>query len=149
MTRAVLLDSAPLSLLSAPPRRPDVQACRRWLTHLVAAGARMVVPEIIDYELRRELLRARKRASVARLDALTQTIEYLSITTAAMRQAAELWAQARQQGQPTASDDTIDIDMILAAQALTLGTPNVVIATTNISHLSRFVPAELWQAITP
>lgn len=66
-----------------------------------------------------------------------------------MRQAAELWARARQMGQPTAGDQTIDADMILAAQALTLGAPAVVIATTNVGHLSRFVPAELWQNITP
>jgi hypothetical protein len=39
--------------------------------------------------------------------------------------------------------------MVLAAQALTLGEPDVVVATTNIGHLSRFVPAELWQDITP
>jgi predicted nucleic acid-binding protein len=69
---------------------------------------------------------------VARLDALATAAEYLPITTVAMRLAAELWAQARQQGQPTAGDNTIDADMILAAQALTLGTPDVVIATTNI-----------------
>ena len=69
--------------------------------------------------------------------------------SAAMRQAAELWAQARQQGQPTAGDNTIDADMILAAQALTLGTPNVVVATTNVGHLSRFVPAEPWQNVSP
>jgi hypothetical protein len=39
--------------------------------------------------------------------------------------------------------------MILAAQALTLGAPAVDIATSNVGHLSRFVPAELWQNITP
>ena len=38
--------------------------------------------------------------------------------------------------------------MILAAQAATLGFPDVVIATTNVGHLSRFVRAELWQQIT-
>jgi len=149
MTRAVLLDSAPLGLLTAPPRKRDAQACSRWLTGLMAAGVRVLVPEITDYELRRELLRAGKKASIAQLDTLAQTTEYLPITTVAMRRAAELWAQARQQGQPTAGDNTIDADMILAAQALTLGRPDVVIATTNVSHLSLFVPAELWQAITP
>ncbi len=149
MRRTVVLDSAPLGLLTAPPQRLDAQACTRWLAGLIAGGVRIVLPEIIDYELRRELLRAGKKASVRRLDALAQATEYLPITTAAMRRAAELWAQARQQGQPTAPDNTIDADMILAAQALTLGTPDVVIATTNISHLSLFVPAELWQAISP
>jgi predicted nucleic acid-binding protein len=116
---------------------------------LIAAGVRVVIPEITDYELRRELLRAGKVASVRRLDALAQATEYLPINTTAMRRAAELWALARQQGQPTAADNTIDADMILAAQALTLGAPQVVVATSNVGHLARFVPAEPWQNITP
>ncbi len=149
MTRTVLLDAAPLGLLTAPPRRPDARGCSAWLAGLITAGVRVIVPEITDYELRRELLRANKLASVQRLDALAQATEYLPLTTAAMRRAAELWAQARQQGQPTAGDNTIDADMILAAQALTLGVPAVIIATTNVGHLSRFVPAESWQNITP
>src|SRR5579875_3533351 len=120
MTRAVLMDSAPLGLLSAPPSRQDARACSSWLAVLIAAGVRVVVPEITDYEVRRELLRAGKKASIRRLDALARATEYLPITTAAMRRAAELWAQARQQGRPTAGDNTIDADMILAAQALTL-----------------------------
>ena len=56
------------------------------------------MPEIADYEVRRELLRANKREGLARLDALVGLLEYLPITTAAMRQAALFWAQARQQG---------------------------------------------------
>lgn len=64
-----------------------------------------------------------------------------------MRQSAQLWAQARQQGQPTAGDKTIDGDMILVAQAMTLAVPDIVIATTNVGHLSRFIAAELWQNI--
>jgi predicted nucleic acid-binding protein len=119
------------------------------LAALLSTGRRVLVPEIVDYELRRELLRIHRQAALSRLDALAQAAEYLPLTTLAMRRAAELWAQARQQGQPTASDNTIDADMILAGQALTLGTPDVVIAPTNIGHLSLFVPAELWQAITP
>jgi hypothetical protein len=38
--------------------------------------------------------------------------------------------------------------MILAAQAVTLGKPNVVVATTNVGHLTRFVDADLWNNIT-
>jgi predicted nucleic acid-binding protein len=147
MSRVVLLDAGPLGLLTAPPRRLDGQACSRWLAGLIAAHVRVIVPEITDYELRRELLRAGKTASIRRLDSLAQATEYLALTTAAMRLAAELWAQARQLGQPTAADNTIDADMILAGQALTLGPPDVLIATTNVGHLSRFVAAELWQNI--
>jgi predicted nucleic acid-binding protein len=149
MTRAVLLDSGPLGILTAPPQKPSTRACSLWLGSLIAAGHRVIVPEITDYELRRELLRVRKAASIKRLDALAQGTEYLPLSTAAMLRAAELWAQARQQGQPTAGDNTIDIDMILVAQALTLGVADVVIASTNVGHLGRFVRAENWQNIAP
>jgi len=71
-------------------------------------------------------------------------VEYLPLTTAAMRQAAVFWAQARQRGQPTADDKALDGDVILAAQAVTLGAAEVVIATTNVGHLSRFAPTALW-----
>jgi predicted nucleic acid-binding protein len=97
--------------------------------------------------LRRELLRANKQRGLTRLDTLAQSLEYLPLTTTAMRQAAALWAQARQQGRPTAGDATIDGDVILAAQALTIGVPNCLIATTNVGHLNRYCPAELWQDI--
>ncbi|HAX77338.1 MAG TPA: nuclease [Cyanobacteria bacterium UBA11372] len=116
---------------------------------LITSGNRVIIPEIADYEVRRELLRANKVSGIARLDELANLVEYLPITTTAMRQAAMFWAQARQQGQPTAGDRTIDSDMILVAQATTLNVVNFVIATTNVGHLSRFAPADLWQNITP
>jgi predicted nucleic acid-binding protein len=112
-------------------------------------GNRAIIPEITDYEVRRELLRANKTKGIARLDNLANLIEYLPISTVAMRQAAKLWAQARQQGQPTAGDKTIDGDMILVAQAMTFNVPDVVIATTNVGHLSRFIAAELWRNVAP
>jgi predicted nucleic acid-binding protein len=145
----VLLDSGPLGLLCHTRRSSVTAACEQWLSALLSAGRRVFIPEITDYELRRELLRIGRHVAIARLDALSGAAEYLPIATVAMRRAAELWAQARRQGQPTAADNTIDGDMILAAQALTLGTPDVIIATTNIGHLSRLVPADLWQNISP
>jgi len=44
-----------------------------------------------------------------------------------------------------------DGDVILAAQALSLAVPGqqVLIATTNVAHLSRFVTADLWTNIAP
>lgn len=149
MSRAILLDAGPLGLVSNPRYSPQNTACAQWLQALVAGGERVIVPEIADYEIRRELLRAGKHHGVARLDAMAAWLEYLPITTAAMRRAAELWALARQRGQPAAPDPALDSDMILAAQAVTLGVPNVFIATTNIGHLAPFAPAELWHRITP
>ena len=65
-----------------------------------------------------------------------------------MRQAAVFWAQARQQRMQTADNLALDADVILAAQAVTLGVPDVVIATTNVGHLARFVSAKLWRDLT-
>ena len=144
MSQVVLLDTGPLGLVTNPRRSPQSVACARWLQALVAHGLRVIVPEIADYEVRRELLRAKKERGLARLDTLASRLEYLPLTTAAMRQAAVFWAQARQQGQPTADDKALDGDVILAAQAVTVGVADVVIATTNVGHLSRFAPAALW-----
>jgi predicted nucleic acid-binding protein len=149
VSAVVVLDSGPLGLVTNPNHSAASMACSQWLESLIIAGSRVIVPEIGDYEVRRELLRAGKTAGVSELDQLAQLIEYLPITTSVMRKAAELWAQARQQGQPTAGDKTIDGDMILAAQALTLNEPTVVIATTNVGHLARFAPCDLWQNVKP
>lgn len=147
MSRIIVLDSGPLGLITNPKLSPESVACALWLQTHITAGSRIIIPEITDYEVRRELLRANKAKGLSRLDDLAKLIEYLPIKTVAMRQAAKLWAQARQQGQPTSGDKTIDGDMILVAQAMTLGVKDVVIATTNIGHLSRFITAELWQNI--
>ena len=149
MSAAIVLDSGPLSLLSQPRRLPNPQKCKQWAKSLLAVGRRIIVPEIADYELRRELILLNRGSSLAALDQLGQQLEYLPITTAAMRRAAELWATARRGGMPTAADATIDADAILAAQALTLGVAQFVIATANPAHLARFVPAELWENIVP
>ncbi|MGD1927731.1 MAG: PIN domain-containing protein [Leptolyngbyaceae cyanobacterium] len=147
--REIVLDTGPIGLVTNPKLSSQSVDCNQWLQAHLKAGNRVVVPEIADYEVRRELLRANKKKGLARLDSFCQRLEYLPITTAAIRQAAELWAQARQQGQPTAGDKTIDGDMTLIAQAKTLEVPYVVVATTNVGYLSRFIAADLWQNIFP
>ena len=147
MSRTIVLDSGPLGLVTNPGGSKEAAACGQWLLNAASGGATVMIPEIVDYEVRRELLRARRTAGIARLDALITQVEYLAITTSAMRQAATFWAEARQQGRPTAADPALDGDVILAAQAATLGRLGVIVATTNVRHLSRFVPAELWSDI--
>jgi predicted nucleic acid-binding protein len=148
MSDVVVLDSTPLGILCHPRNPPQVMACRQWIDDLLAVGRRVVVPEIADYEVRRELVRRNSRVALSNLDQLALRLDYLSLTTTAMRLAAELWAQARSAGQPTAPDSALDADVILAAQALTLNTA-VIVATGNPGHLNRFVPAEVWSNITP
>lgn len=148
VSQVVLLDAGPLGIATNPRRSRQSVACAQWLQASVTHGTRVIVPEIADYEVRRELLRANKVSGLTRLGALVRLLEYLPLTTAAMRQAAVFWAQARQQGQPTADDKALDDDVILAAQAITLGVTDTVIAMTNVGHLSRFAPAALWPDIT-
>src|SRR5262249_50795138 len=139
-----------LGLLRTPAGKSvEAADCARWLAACMQAGKRVLVPEITDYEVRRELIRLGKAKAISQLDALAGATEDLPLPTTAMRRAAELWAQARQTGQPTSGDKTIDADIILAAQALTLGVADVVVATTNVAHLGLFVSAENWQNIAP
>lgn len=118
---------------------------------LLGGWLRIYVPEIADYEVRRELIRAGKQAGVVRLDTMKTLARYLPITADAMLLAADLWAQARNAGTATAADLALDGDMILAAQALSLNVSpsEIIVATSNPRHLSRFVPADLWTNITP
>lgn len=149
MSRVVLLDTGPLGLITHPNRSPKSVACSEWLHELIKAETRVLIPEIADYEFRRELLRARKSKGLVKLDELGRVLEYLPITTRAMRQAAAFWAEARHHGMPTADDKSIDGDVILAAQAVTCGAAETVIATTNVGHLGRFTAAESWDQIAP
>jgi predicted nucleic acid-binding protein len=148
MKRTIVLDAGPLGILCAPSSKPSVLEGLDWLSAHLNAGSRVIIPEIADYEVRRELLRANKSASLKRLDDLESMMDYLPITTASMRKAAELWALARQTGQPTAGDKTIDADIILVAQTQLLTDPNAMIGTTNVGHLIRFAPAQFWLSIT-
>jgi predicted nucleic acid-binding protein len=153
MSRVVVLDAGPLGVLTHPARTPEVQSLHHWLEGVLSAGHRVVVPAIADYEVRRELERAKKAQGLARLDAFNaaEPDRYLSLTDTALRLAARLWAQSRQRGMPTADPKELDGDVLIAAQALSLGVPagDLVVATTNVGHLSQFVRAEFWPNIHP
>lgn len=57
MSKVVLLDTNPLSQIIHPKRNPTI---KKWLQSLQANHVDLQVPEIADYELRRELIRAGK-----------------------------------------------------------------------------------------
>ena len=67
MNDVVLLDAGPLGMVSHPHASADAVA---WLAGLVAGGVQILIPEIADYEVRRELLRANRLKGVRRLDQL-------------------------------------------------------------------------------
>jgi predicted nucleic acid-binding protein len=149
MNRVVLLDAGPLGMASNPRSNPEAEECKTWLASLVQSGIDVVIPEIADYEVRRELLRAKRDKGLARLNALKAMLEYAPITTAAMLKAAEFWAVARNSGRPSADDAALDADVILAAQATVMaqGETQPVIATTNVSHLELFAGARYWRDV--
>jgi toxin FitB len=146
MSRFVLLDSGPLGLLSHPRISGDIQ---QWVNAQLSSGTYITIPEIVDYEVRRELLRAGKTRGVRRLDILKSTLYYAPITTQTILQAAEFWAQVRQQGRPTAHREALDADVILAAQAWVLSSAghDVIVATDNPAHIGLFATARTWEEI--
>ena len=133
MTRVLLLDAGPLSMVAHPRRHPEIKG---WLQRLLRAGVDVRVPEIADYEVRLALLHIGAQRSIERLDVLKE-LGYLPLSTPVMLRAAELWARARKAGQPTADEKALDGDVILAAQALELGAQglDVQVVTTNVGHL--------------
>jgi len=147
----IVLDSGPLALVTQRKGVPSADTCKAWLAEHLANGTRIVVPEIADYEVRRELLRAGKTSSVARLDAFIAAVpdRYVALTSPTMRLAARLWADVRNKGLPTADSKELDGDVILTAQSLQLGVPasEIIVATTNVGHLARLIAADLWQNI--
>lgn len=115
---------------------------------------RISLPEIIDYELRRKLLHLSQRSHQPRkwaqealkvLDQLVLT-NYVPITTETMRLAANLWAQTRIRGLSRGPEDSLDIDVILAAQAQETGGQ---IVTTNGKHFRDIADVFDWRSFQP
>jgi predicted nucleic acid-binding protein len=149
MSDFILLDSGPLGLATNPKGLEKTFRCNQWIRTQLRQGKKVLVSELADYEVRRELRRADKKRGIVKLDQFKIELGYLPLTTATMILAADLWAEARKLGKPSASDEALDGDVILAAQAILLQNAGhqVVVATTNTKHLSLFVDARLWDAI--
>ena len=141
MTSSVMLDTGPLGQIAHPEPNPEIV---QWLHGLLDSGLAVYLPEIADYELRRNFLLEGLAASRRRLDQLRNVLIYAPLSTAIMRRAAEFWAVARKRGKPTASLEALDGDVSLAAQAHEAG---AVIATENVGHFSWFVEARHWREI--
>ena len=146
MAKEIMLDTGPLGMITHPRPNPAIVD---WFKQLLQAGVSFLIPEIADYEVRRELLRAGRHKGVERLDQLKDATSYVPLRTAAVLRAAEFWAKARNEGYPTADDKALDGDVILAAQAVIASDSGttVVIATTNVGHLVRFADARRWNEI--
>jgi hypothetical protein len=114
MKQFIVLDSTPLGLLFQKVGIAPADACRAWAKNRMAAGAQLLVPEIIHYEIRRELLRLGKRESLKALEGFinAEPDRFRTLTSSDFTRAAELWADARRRGMPTADARALDIDVI-------------------------------------
>lgn len=136
MNKVVLVDSTPLGQITHPNIKPQV---KNWLQNLNNQEIKLLIPEIADYELRRQLLLNNRVKSIKRLDDLIKG-RLILIDRKTVLKACELWAWIRKQGLPTADRENIDGDVILSAQAI-LQTEfyyEVIIVTENVKHISRF-----------
>lgn len=150
MTRTILLDTGVIGLLVSRPNLPRVAAGIAWLNRLRVRDT-IVIADIIEYELRRELYRLNASAKLVRLDYLLNQLRRVEVSHDAWIKAAEFWATVRRSGRPTASPDALDSDAILAGVAAPIGPPaGVVVATTNVRHLARFpgIMALTWDQIS-
>jgi predicted nucleic acid-binding protein len=67
-----------------------------------------------------------------------------SLTTEAMRLAARLWAQTRADGELRGPEDSLDADVILAAQARQAGGQ---VVTTNEKHFRNIAEIFDWRVL--
>ncbi|HEY8749382.1 MAG TPA: hypothetical protein VIM11_15465 [Tepidisphaeraceae bacterium] len=151
MIHTIVLDSGPLALIVHQRPLPVAQECRDWALRHVGNGQRILVPAIVAYELRRELLRLNHIRSLRLLDSFLAGApdRYLLLTDADLVRAADMWASIRRIGRPTSDQHALDVDVILAAQSLSLGLAHneFIIATTNVAHLNRLAPVDDWRNI--
>jgi hypothetical protein len=92
MAKYVVLNSGPLGLLTYTQANPLTTERNRWLRPIAESGVSVVVPEIVDYELRRELIRSGQSKGLLRLDSILTLpgVVYLPLTTSIMMRAARL-----------------------------------------------------------
>ena len=152
MIRAIFLDSSPLGLITQRVGIREADQCNTWLAGHLDRGVAVLVPEIIDCEIAARIDRAGKTDSLKRLDSFNSANRdrYVTLTTRAMRLAAQLWSDIRKRVIPTADPHELDVDVILAAQALSHGIPvdEIVIATSNPAFVALH-GATLVEHLTP
>ena len=134
-----VLDTSILGMVVHPRKHRNVQL---WFRGIIGVLKHEVLyAPLVDYELRRELLRLGSTASLRQLDALRARFPALPLDEATLDVAADLWAQLRRKGLPTAVEEALDVDVILAAQALRA---QATVVTENARHLGRLVTVARW-----
>jgi hypothetical protein len=159
----VFLDTNVLGLLAKPTKSFDESSnesyrVQQWFYGLKSRSVRTVTSALCDYEFRRGLLEPSAKANelapgVIELEGLFNTgmLEFIPVSREDSILAAQMWVDAQADGRPTSDKKKIDIDVIISAQCLILQQERpgrkVIMATTNIKHISRYCEAANWQDI--
>lgn len=124
----VLFDNHYLNLCCRP--KTEREYAKRLANRLIRDPYLVVViPAVIVYEMKRAYLlgfhyqtdpakREDFRLCLEKLDSLMAKWEYSPLTREILDDAAQLWADNQGNGQPNTSPERIDIDVIVAAEAL-------------------------------
>jgi hypothetical protein len=142
----VVFDTGVLGIVTHPSKRTS--PCVQWFESLVAADVEIVVPEICDYELRREYILQNNLKAIGFLDGLKQSAVFCKVDSDIWLAAAALWAQCRSAGKAMAGNAELDGDVLLIAtvNSMTLD-PTTVVATTNVKHIDQHLDARKWEDI--
>lgn len=125
-----LLDTNTLSLLLRA--HPEVDSRFREARR---AGDQLILSPVVEFEIRRGLIRRRATAIEARFTQFTAWLIYRDFDRTGWRRAAELWAFSRDHAMPLP-----DADLLIAAQAMELG---ATLVTNNERHFRLFEPLGL------
>ena len=159
----VFLDTNILGLVAKPRKSfndslDESDRVQQWFYGLLSKGVRVVTSTLCEYEFRRGLLEPSNTSTeiapgIIELDNLANSgvLEFIDVSREDSILAAQMWVDAQAEGRPTSDKKKIDIDVIISAQCLILRQENpgqkVIIATTNIKHISRYCEAANWQDI--
>jgi hypothetical protein len=158
----IFLDSNILGLIDSGSNYEETLNCTEWFYRSYARGCSFTTSYFCLYEVRRGLLveqmsgkRAQGLLGLAKLEVdgfldFTEKEHNIDIKIT-LEKAATLWAEASANGRSSRSEKDIDVDIIIAAQYQILVDQNpgqqVIVATKNLKHLSRFCNAANWQDI--
>jgi predicted nucleic acid-binding protein len=111
----LLLDTGVLTQICHPSGYQDVKDWFRSLLLRGESAPEILVPALVDYELRRTLSEREASAGLSRLDSLVQSVTVVPVSAEIGRRAVQISARLRAEKRAPVSD----VDALIAATALT------------------------------
>ncbi len=155
----VFLDANILGLISNVHESNDeCQQCEKWFGNLKTRGVIFTTSDLCDYEVRKKLIFSsiEKKATASGVKILNSLrtnglVAFLSVSNESLDLAANPWASIATDRKYAPEMESIDPDIILSAQYQLIRDEHpghsVLMATTNLKHLSLFCDAAHWRDI--